>query len=94
VGAVCGGATPVTFSNGAVSSGLTYTFSGLASGADDLSFSNTGSPGVFTYTPTPAANGCDVNVSTLRVNPKGVFASGEAGAPFPSFTLRFRVCIR
>ncbi len=94
VGAACGGASPVTFAQGTPTSGLAYTFTTLASTTDDVSFSQTATPTTFTYTPAPGANGCDPNVAAIRVNPKGTFADGTASGADPTFTLRFRVCIR
>jgi uncharacterized repeat protein (TIGR01451 family) len=85
------GSGPVTFANGSPSSGLTYTFTSLASTTDDLSFSNDGGT-TYNYTPTAGADGCDANVTNVRINPKGVFAA--AGSGNPSFTLTYRVCVK
>ena len=43
---------PVRFQNGATPSGLTYTFTSLASTTDDVDFSNNGGT-TWTYVPTP-----------------------------------------
>jgi uncharacterized repeat protein (TIGR01451 family) len=86
------GSGPVAFANGATSSGLTYTFTSLASATDDLEFSNNGGT-TWTYTPVAAANGCDNAVTNLRVNPKGTYVA-DSGTPDPSFTLRFRICLK
>ena len=89
VNATCGApAGIVSFANGVTSSGLTYTV------GTDVTYSNTTTPAVFTYTPAPNAAGCDPNVAVIRVNPKGVFASGVGINPQPSFSLRFRGCIK
>ena len=85
------GSGPVIFTNGSPSSGLTYTFTSLASTTDDLSFSNDGGT-TYNYTPTAGADGCDANVTNLRINPKGVFAG--AGGGNPSFTLTYEVCVK
>src|SRR4030095_11990187 len=86
------GSGPVAFANGATSSGLTYTFTSLASATDDIEFSNNGgSP--WTYTPGAAANGCDTAVTNVRISPKGTFVA-DTGTPDPSFTLRFRICLK
>jgi uncharacterized repeat protein (TIGR01451 family) len=85
------GSGPVMFAQGSPSSGLTYTYTSLASTTDDLSFSNNNGV-AFTYTPIANANGVDPAVTTLRVNPKGVLAA--AGAGNPSFTVNFRVRIK
>jgi hypothetical protein len=87
------GSGPVAFSDGTLTSGLTYTFTSLASTTDDVAFSNNGGT-TWTYTPVPNANGVDPNVTNLRINPKGVFAGDPtAGAPSPSFMAGFRVRI-
>ena len=86
------GSGPVAFANGATSSGLTYTFTSLASATDDIEFSNDGGT-TWTYTPVAAANGCDTAVTNLRVNPKGTYVA-DTGTPDPSFTLRFRICLK
>lgn len=88
VNATCGaGATPVTLTDGTPASGL-----GFAAGT--VTFSNTATPASFTYTPVAGANGCDPSVSTLRVNPTGIFGDGSAAGADPNFTMRFRVCIK
>ncbi len=88
VNATCGaGATAVTFTDGTPASGLSFV-------PGNLTFSSTATPGTFTYSPVAGANGCDANVSTIRVNPAGIFADGTGAGADPSFQLRFRVCIR
>jgi hypothetical protein len=79
------GSGPIAFT--ALTSGLTYTFTSLASGTDDVSFSNNGGTS-YVYTPVPNANGVDTAVTNIRINPKGVFAATT------SFQLRFRVRIK
>jgi hypothetical protein len=87
------GSGPVSFSNGSLTSNLTYTFSSLASTTDDVAFSNDGGS-TWTYTPVANANGVDPNVTNLRVNPKGTFAGDPTpGAPSPSCTASFRIRI-
>lgn len=82
------GGGPVTFSNGSPTSGLTYTYTSLASGTDDLSFSNNGGVS-YTHVPTPDADGYDGTVTHLRIAPKGTFAGASSGNP--SFSYQFRV---
>jgi hypothetical protein len=85
------GSGPVAYTQGTPTSGLTYTFTSLASSTDDLSFSNDGGA-TFTYTPVPNGNGVDPAVTHLRINPKGVLAGDAvAGAPSPNFTVSFRM---
>jgi hypothetical protein len=85
------GSGPVQFQQGATASGLTYTYTNAASATDDLEFFNSGGTRITVLTAN--ANGCDANVARIQVNPKGIFASG-ALPPQPSFTLRFRACIK
>lgn len=87
------GSGPVAFVNGPTASGLTYTFTSLASATDDLAFSNTGCSPFTLYTPVPDVNGFDAAVRCIRVNPKGVFA-GASGGNNRSFELRFRVRVQ
>ena len=88
------GSGPVAFSNGSLTSGLSYTFTSLASTTDDTDFSNNGGS-TYSYTPVPNGNGVDPNVTNIRINPKGTFAGDPvAGAPSPSFTASFRVRIK
>lgn len=69
------GSGPVAFS--ALTSGLAYTFTSLASAADDVSFSNDGGT-TYIYTPTPDANGVDPAVTHIRINPKGSFNAASS----------------
>lgn len=85
------GSGPVAFGDGTTSSGLTYTFTSLASNTDDVEFSNDGGS-TWTYVPVPGSTGCDTAVTHLRINPKGTFVADTA-TPDPSFTVRFRVCV-
>jgi hypothetical protein len=85
------GSGPVLFTNGAPSSGLTWTFTALNSATDDLEFSNDNGA-TWTYTPTADADGCDVAVTTIRMRPKGTMPGNGGGNPY--FELRFRVRVR
>jgi uncharacterized repeat protein (TIGR01451 family) len=76
------GSGPVAFT--ALTSGLTYTFTSLASATDDVSFSNDGGT-TYAYTPTPNAAGVDPAVTHIRINPKGALGAAS------SFQLQFRV---
>jgi uncharacterized repeat protein (TIGR01451 family) len=69
------GSGPVAFT--ALTSGLTYTFTSLASATDDVSFSNDGGT-TYLYTPTPNAAGVDPAVTHIRINPKGTFAAASS----------------
>jgi hypothetical protein len=82
--------SPVSFTQGATSSTLTYN------PATDLSYSNDGGS---TWVATPSYDpitGCDTTVppiTNIRINPKGTFY-GSTVAPNPSFQLTFRVCVK
>jgi hypothetical protein len=78
----------VTFTNGAVASGLTFVY------PTHVGFSNQvggGSP--YTYTPTANANGVDPAATGLRIAPVGMMA-GSSAAGDPAFTVTFRVRVR
>jgi fimbrial isopeptide formation D2 family protein len=78
---------PIRFQNGATSSGLTYTFTSLASATDDVDFSNDGGA-TWSYVPTPNAEGADPAVNRIRIRPKGAMAANS------SFSLLFGYIIK
>ncbi len=86
------GSGPVLFTDGAIASGLTYSFTSLGSTTDDVDFSSDGGA-TFDYTPVPDGNGCDASVTHVRVNPQGTF-NGASGGDSPSFDLRIRVRVQ
>ena len=86
------GSGPVLFQDGAIASGLSYTFIDLSSGTDDVEFSDDGGT-TYTYTPVPDGDGFDDNVTNLRVNPKGPF-NGASGGDNPSFSLKFKIGVQ
>lgn len=77
---------PVIFTQGSPSSTLTYTYTSLASTTDDVEFSNNGGS-TWTYTPVVGANNTDVNVTDIRIRPKGTMAANS------SFSVTFRYYI-
>ena len=82
------GGPPITFTNGAVASGLTFAYPA------NVGFSNQvggGSP--YTYSPTANANGVDPAATGLRIAPAGTLA-GSSVAGDPGFTVTFRVRVR
>jgi uncharacterized repeat protein (TIGR01451 family) len=91
VGDLDGNGSPVSFIDGATSSGLSYSFTSLASTTDDMEFSNNDGAS-YTYDPGPDADadGFNSSVTHLRVRPKGVFY-GASGGNNPSFELKFKV---
>jgi hypothetical protein len=85
---------PFTFTDGAPASGLACTFASLASVADCIDFSNNGGL-TWTYTPS-AASDYDPLVTNIRFRPTG-FLNGDtppAAAPYPNFSLGFKVRIK
>jgi uncharacterized repeat protein (TIGR01451 family) len=89
IGAV--GSGPIVFANGSTSSGLTYTYTSLASTTDNVEFSKD-SGATWTYTPVPDVAGFDTLVTNVRIKPQGVMAA--AGGTNPSFSVTFRVKIK
>ncbi|MFL6845879.1 MAG: hypothetical protein ACJ8ER_13475 [Allosphingosinicella sp.] len=73
---------PIRFQDGSTASGLTYTFTSLASTTDDVDFSNNGGT-TWTYVPTANAQGADPAVNRIRIRPKGAMAANS------SFSLLF-----
>lgn len=85
---------PFTFADGAPVSGLACTFVSLASATDCIDFSNNGGT-TWTYTPS-AASDYDPLVTNIRFRPTG-FLNGDtppAAAPYPNFSLSFKVRIK
>jgi hypothetical protein len=81
VGTYAPGPGPVRFTAG--SSGLTYSFTSLASATDDLEFSNNGGTS-WSYVPTPDTDGVDAAVTHVRIRPRGSMTVGS------SFTINLR----
>ncbi|MEZ5679814.1 MAG: proprotein convertase P-domain-containing protein [Erythrobacter sp.] len=78
-----GTGTPVAFTDGSPTSGVTYNYVALGNTGDGLEFSNDGGTS-WTYTPTADAEGCDAAITNFRVTTGGQFK------PSSSFTLRTR----
>ena len=86
------GSGPIVFVDGSPLSGLTWTYTSLASATDDVEFSNDGGA-TYVYTPVPNAQGYDPAVTHIRLKPKGTMA-GNTLAGSPNFDLRFRVRVK
>ena len=87
---------PVRFNDGAVTSGLSFTFTDITDPNDDVQFSNDGCA-TFLVPPTaPTADpvtGYDTTVpkiDCIAINPKGSF-NGSDGANDPSFSVSFTI---
>lgn len=82
---------PAQFTDGFTASGLTFTFTSLASTTDDIAFSNNG--GSTFITPSVDGNGFDITVppiNFIRFTPKGALR-GSDGSNNPSFDIQFRL---
>ena len=84
------GSGPVLFTDGAISSGLTYTFISIDDLTDDVAFSIDGTN--YDYIPAPDAGGFDASITHMRVNPKGTFNAASSGNT-PSFEIKFKVLV-
>lgn len=80
---------PVTFACSAVPPcGLIYNY------ATDVAYSSAaGGVAPFTYAPVPDGAGYDAVVTGVRINPGGVLA-GSGVAPYPNFSLFFKVRVK
>ena len=85
------GSGPIKFTQGTPTSGLSYTFTSLASATDDVSFSNN-SGASYVYTPVNTG-GFDANVTNISINPKNAFACSTTGST-PTAQLEFDVGIK
>lgn len=82
---------PYVFANGALSSGLTCPFVALGNATDCVDFSSD-SGATWTYVPN---GGYDPAVTHLRFRLVGAMnGDASAGAPYPGFTLAFRVRVK
>lgn len=85
---------PVIFTDGAITSGMSFTFDSLASTTDDISFSNDG--GSSFITPSVDAQGIDSTVpkiNYIEIKPRGIF-NADTGSGSPSFMLQYHVEIQ
>jgi len=83
---------PVAFLDGATASGLSYTFTSLASTTDDVEFSDD-NQATWGYTPADIGDGTDPAVTDIRINPSGSMAA-SLGAGDPSFQVRFKIVVQ
>jgi hypothetical protein len=85
---------PITFADGPVPSGLSYSFVNLSDPDDDIAFSNDGGNTFITPSVDPGS-GADLTsppINYIEVTPKGQFNAPTTGDP--SFTLTLQVLIR
>jgi uncharacterized repeat protein (TIGR01451 family) len=85
---------PILFTNGTTVSGLSYTFTSLASTTDNLAFSgNNGTDFYLKSDTAPDSNECDPTVTNIKIPLSGIF-NGSDGTNHPSFNVKFRVRIK
>lgn len=87
------GSGPIRFTDGSLTSNLTYSFTSLSSATDGVAFSKDGGA-TYTYTPVPDGNGYDSSVTHIRVYPKGKMAAWSGSGAYPSFTIDFKARIK
>ena len=85
------GSGPVKFTQGTPTSGLSYTFTSLASATDDVSFSNNSGTS-YVYTPVKTG-GFDAIVTNISIDPKSAFACSTTGST-PTAQFEFDVGIK
>ena len=78
------GSGPAGFGPG--TSGLTYSFTSLASATDNIDFSNNNGS-TWAYTPVANANGADPAITNVRVRPQGIMAASSSA----TLRLRYRI---
>lgn len=81
--------SPLVFTDGTPSSGLSFSFSDLSASDDDISFSSDDGAS-FSYTPVADSEGFDSQVTHIRINPKGIFVA-PAGSQPTQFSMQFRI---
>jgi hypothetical protein len=86
------GSGPLLFTDGPTVSGVSYSFTSLASTTDSVSFSNDGVS--YGYTPIPDVNGFDSAVTDIKVSLSGPFNASSGVDPHPSFSISFRVRVQ
>jgi len=80
--------TPITFTDGAVASGLTYNY------AVNVTWTKAvGGNSAYTYMPVADGQGFDAAVTGIRIAPGGIMA-GATLTNQPSFTLTFTTKVR
>lgn len=84
------GLGPVAFVDGATASGLSWTYTALASLLDNVDFSNDGGA-TWNYVPVPDVDGFDAAVTHVRLKPSGAMSAAGVGNPYADFTFRVRV---
>lgn len=85
---------PILFTDGSTASGLSYTFTSLASTTDNLAFSGDNGADLYAKNNTaPDSNECDPTVTNIRIPLNGTF-NGSDGTNHPSFNVKFRVRIK
>lgn len=84
------GEGPILFVDGLPVSGLSWTFTSLASQTDSVDFSSDNGA-TWTYVPVPDANAFDPAVTHIRLRPQGIMNAAGGGNPYVEMTFRVRV---
>jgi hypothetical protein len=84
------GLGPIQFQDGTPVSGLSWTFTSLASLTDSVDFSNDNGA-TWTYVPVPDVNGFDPAVTHIRLRPQGAMNASGGGNPYVDMTFRMRL---
>ncbi len=82
---------PFTFTQGTVSSALSFSYVDPASPVDSVEFSDNGGV-TFTHVPAPGADGAAVNVTDIRITPTGKMSCASDGST-PSFTFDYELLV-
>lgn len=86
------GLGPVQFEQGAVASGLSYSYIGPSNTGDGLDFSNNSGTS-WTYQPVLDAQQADAAITNVRVKTTGTFNTGTS-PNFPSFKVTYGLIIK
>ncbi len=85
------GSGPIAFTDGAISSGLTWNFISLSDLTDSIEFSNDNGA-TWSYTPTPNADGFDSSITDIRLLPIGIMnASSASGSPYFELSIQAQI---
>lgn len=86
------GSGPVTFSDGTISSGLSFTYTALDSPTDNLEFSKDGGA-TWDYVPVAGTDKTDPLVNKIRIKLPGTLALGTS-PNFPTFAVTYGMVVK
>lgn len=79
---------PFVFTDGVVSSGLSFTYGGYDDPGDDVDFSMDGGT-LYNYEPVPDGDGMDSAITHVRFTPQGSFSGMANLTDVPAFSIDF-----